>query len=209
MTDAANPHLAAGEVRLGPPPGSARLTTVLVHGRDQDDALMRDVAARLALDDVAHVLPLAAGRSWYPGRYFDPRDTLQPHLGWSLAAIDRAIAGAGVPDDRLLLGGFSQGACLIAEYIARAGPRRFAGVAVLTGALLGSPDERAVGELAPGLPMAFVSARGDAWIPIDDARQTAERFRRAGARVTFDELDDPVHHVSDRAVAALRGLLEI
>jgi phospholipase/carboxylesterase len=202
-----DPHSATRFVRLGPDPKHARLTTVLVHGRDQDDAVTRDLAERLDLPDVAHVLPVAAGRSWYPGRYFDPLATLDPHLGSALHAIDRAITTTGVPDEQLALAGFSQGACLVAEFLARAGPRRFHGAAILTGSLLGTPQERPEPQILPGLPMAFASSRYDEWIPLDDALDTADRFRHAGATVSFTELEDPVHHISDQAVAELRTLL--
>lgn len=202
-----DPHAHTRFMRLGPEPEEARLVTVLVHGRDQDDAVTRELAARLDLPDVAHVLPVAADRSWYPGRYFDPLDTLEPHVSSALAAIDRAIALTRAPDERLVLAGFSQGACLIAEFLARRGPRPLHGAAILTGCLLGTPAERASPRVAPGLPMAFASGRHDDWIPLDDALDTAERFRRAGAAVTVTELDDPEHHISDEAVAALRALL--
>jgi predicted esterase len=204
---AGDPHAQTRFVRLGPDPGQARLAAVLVHGRDQDDELTRDLATRLALDDVSYVLPVAAQRSWYPGRYFDPLDALEPHLGGALAAIDRAIGAAGVSDERLVLAGFSQGACLVAEYLARRGPRQFHGAAILTGSLLGTPAERAEPAIGPGLRMAFASSRYDDWIPLADALDTAERFRRAGAVVAVSELDDRVHHISDCAVGELRALL--
>jgi phospholipase/carboxylesterase len=192
---------------LGPDPGRARLVAVLVHGRDQGEAATRDLAARLEVPDVAHVLPVAARGSWYPGRYFDPLDTLEPHVGSALAAIDRAIALTGAEDERLVLAGFSQGACVIAEYLARRGPRPFHGAGILTGCLLGTPAERAEPRVAPGLPMRFTCGRHDEWIPLGDALDTAERFRRAGAAVTFGELEDREHHISDAAVTALRTLL--
>jgi phospholipase/carboxylesterase len=202
-----DPHANTRFVRLGSEPAEARLTTILVHGRDQDDAVTRDLASRVDLPDIAHVLPVATGRSWYPGRYFDPLQTLERHLAGALGAIGRAIATAGVPDDRLVLAGFSQGACLVAEYLARQGPRPFHGAAILTGSLLGTPEQRAEPRISPGLPMAFASSRYDDWIPLEDALDTAERFRRAGAAVVVTELDDREHHISDGAVAALRTLL--
>jgi len=204
---AADPHAHTRFVWLGPDPRQARLTTILVHGRDQDDATTRDLADRLALPDVAHVLPVAAERSWYPGRYFDPLDSLEPHVGSALAAIERAITGAGVPDEQIVLAGFSQGACLIAELLARRGPRPFHGAAILTGSLLGTPTERADPRITPGLPMAFASSRHDDWIPLTDALDTATRFHQAGAIVTMKELDDQEHHLSDEAVTCLRALL--
>ncbi len=202
-----DPHARTRFIHLGPDSSQARLTTILVHGRDQDDMVTRDLAARLGLDDVAHVLPVARGRTWYPGRYFDPLDTLEPHLSAALAVIDRAVEGTGLPDQRLVLAGFSQGACLVAEYLARRGPRPFHGAAILTGSLLGSPVQRAEPNVAPGLPMAFASSRYDEWIPLEDALDTAERFRRAGAASTVTTLEDRIHHISDEAVAQLRALL--
>jgi predicted esterase len=193
--------------RAGPEPAGARAVAILVHGRDQDEAVMLDVAQRLRVPDVAYLLPVSPQRSWYPARYFDPRADNEPHLTQAMDAIEGAITAAGVPDDRLVLAGFSQGACLIADFVARGGPRRYAGVGILTGSLIGAESERATPDAAPGLPMVFTCGRHDEWIPIDDARATADVFARAGAATSFVELDDRVHHVSDAAVDALRALL--
>jgi phospholipase/carboxylesterase len=169
---------------------------------------MLDVAERLELDDVAYLLPVAAERSWYPGRYFDPVSENEPHLTWAIEACEAALAAAhaaGVPDQRIVLGGFSQGACVVAELLARR-PRPLAGAAVLTGSLLGRPAERTV---APqdGLRMFFGLSRYDEWIALADARATAQAFGRAGADVVFEIYEDREHHVSDRAVDGLRALL--
>jgi phospholipase/carboxylesterase len=193
-------------VHSGPDPADARAVAVLMHGRDQDEAVMLDVAQRLALADVAYLLPVSAQRTWYPGRYFDPRAGNEPDLSEALVAIDDAINRAAVPDERIVLAGFSQGACLIADYVAAAGPRAFAGAAILTGSLIGTPEERATPDVAAGLPMVFASSRYDEWIALPDALATVDAFADAGAATTWIELDDRVHHVSDRAVDALREL---
>ena len=209
MTDR-DPHLHGGSlVRTGAAPQAARRAAVLVHGRDQDAAVMRDVIARLGLPDVAYLLPVAAGRSWYDGRYFDPRITLEPQLSRALAAVEQALAAAaadGIPSERVVLGGFSQGACLVAELIAQR-PRPLAGLAILTGALIGGPGELAGPKGLDGLAVYASCAVDDAWIPIADARACADAFAAAGAEVVFEPLDDPEHHVSDRAVDGLRSLL--
>lgn len=171
---------------------------------------MLDVARRLALPDVVFLLPVAAGRSWYPGRYFDPLAVNRAQLDLALeaceAALDR-LRGAGIEDERTVLAGFSQGACVVAELAARR-PRPWAGVAVLTGALLGTPSERVVpAEGVRGLDVLFASSRHDEWVALGDARASAEAFAAAGARVTVEVYDDRVHHISDRAVDALRRLL--
>jgi phospholipase/carboxylesterase len=181
---------------------------VLVHGRDQDESTMLDVVERLKLDDVAYILPVAANRSWYPGRYFDPVTENEPDLSWAIEACEAALAtarAAGVPDQRIVLGGFSQGACVVAELLAR-GSRPIAGAAVLTGSLLGRPAERTPAPL-DGLRMFFALSRYDEWIALADAQATAQAFGRMGAAVVFEIYEDREHHISDQALAGLRTLL--
>jgi predicted esterase len=204
-----NPNLAIEPARAGVPVDAARVVGVLVHGRNQDEQVMLEVVGRLGLDDVAYVLPVAAERTWYPGRYFDPLEVNQPHVDWALEAYERAIAlatGAGVPDERIVLAGFSQGACLIAELVARR-PRRWRGVAVLTGTLLGPAGEEIVPARLDGLPMFFGSSRYDAWIEVERAHATAQAFAQAGAETTLETYEDRIHYVSDAAVDGLRRLL--
>ena len=205
-----NPHAATAPVLAGAPLDRARVVGLLVHGRDQDEAVMLDVVERLGLDDVGYILPVAAGRTWYPGRYFDPVAENQPQVDWALAAFEAALvlAGqAGVGDERIVVGGFSQGACLIAELAARR-PRGWAGAAILTGTLLGPAGERVVpAEGVRDLPMFFGSSRFDEWIAPSDAQATADAFAAAGARVTAEVYDDRVHEVNEAAVAGLRRLL--
>ena len=198
-----------GPVLAGVPLESARMAALLVHGRDQDEREMLDVAARLLLPDVAYLLPVAAGRSWYPGRYFDPLPVNQPWLEWALDACDAAIARArraGIPDERIVVAGFSQGACVTAELVARR-PRPWAGAAILTGTLLGPADEWVVPAGVEGLPMFLCASRYDDWIALDDAVATARAFEAARASVTFETYEDRAHHINDRAIEGLRRLL--
>jgi phospholipase/carboxylesterase len=208
LTDVADPHAGHPPLVAGAPLARARAIGVLVHGRDQGPEVMIDVAERLGLEDVGYVLPVAAARSWYPGRYFDPVAANEPHVSSALAAFDAAIdlaCQAGVAVERIVLAGFSQGACLVAELMARC-PRRFAGVAVLTGTLLGPDGDEIRPQGIEGTPMFFASSRYDEWIALERASSTALAFERAGARVVFETYDDREHHVSDRAVSGLRSL---
>jgi phospholipase/carboxylesterase len=204
----ANPHLDTETVTAGNP--DAGVAAVLVHGRDQDPEFMLEVAQRLGLDDaVAYVLPRAADRSWYPGRFYDPMEDNEPWLGWSLEAVEAAVAQArggrrSLPD--LALVGFSQGACIVAEHLARR-PEPYGAAAILTGALFGTAAERLpVGSLG-GLPMFFGIAQGDDWIPVDAVRDTVEAFRRAGARCDLHVYDEQDHGVNDDEILAVRTLL--
>jgi predicted esterase len=205
----ANPHLSTELMRAGNP--DARVAAVLVHGRDQDPEFMLEAAQRLALDDeVAYILPRASGRSWYPGRFYDPMEDNEPCLGWSLEAIERAVAAAR-DDGRTLPGivlvGFSQGACIVAEHLARR-PEPYGAAAILTGALFGTPDaDRMPAGSLGGLPMFFGIAEDDDWIPVDAVRDTVVAFQRAGARCELHVYDDEEHGINDDEIAAVRSLL--
>jgi phospholipase/carboxylesterase len=183
---------------------------VLVHGRDQDAGAMLDLAQRLERPAAAYLLPEAADRSWYPGRYDQPLECNEPELTEALDAMASAVdaTAALAPSGDVVLVGFSQGACVVAELLARRGAVNVAGAAILTGALIGEHGaDRPVAAL-DGLPVAMVSSARDDWIPAGPVLATAEALREAGAAVTLEITQDPEHHIDDVAVAAVRALLD-
>lgn len=205
----ANPHLSTETAIAGA--DDAAVAAVLVHGRDQDpEFMLEQLAGRLDLDgDVAYLLPRAADRSWYPGRFYDPMEDNEPWLGWSLEAIEAAVTRAGQSGRTLpsiALVGFSQGACIVAELLARRA-RPFGGAAILTGALFGAAAQRMPAGALDGLPMFFGIATDDDWIPVDAVRDTVAAFQRAGARCDLHVYDDEEHGINDDEVAAVRTLL--
>jgi len=159
--------------------------------------------------DVAYVLPAASGGTWYPGRFNEPRIVNEPQLGHALEAAETAIAevlDAGVPAERVVLAGFSQGACLVADLIAKA-PRSYAGAAILTGALIGPEGEVARPGPLDGLPVYMETSRYDEWVPLERVEATARALEEAGARVELQVSDEREHRIRDAAVAGVRGLL--
>ncbi len=206
-----NPHLAEPLRRLGAPAGPAGLGAVLVHGRGQDTDFMAAVAARVGMADVHCVLPAAAGSSWYPGRFMDDVETNEPWLTHALAAVDAALselASEGYPPERVVLMGFSQGACLLAEHLVRH-PRPYAAVALLTGGYIGPEGvERIPGGALPRTPVLLSSSRTDEWVPPGRVRETAALLEAMGAAVTLSIHEAPEHGVDDDEVRAVRSLLD-
>jgi phospholipase/carboxylesterase len=198
-------------VRAGAPLSDARTVAVVVHGRAQDPAYMREhLVDHLGAEDVAYLLPAAADGSWYPGRFHEPRAVNEPWLSWSLEAIEAAVSvarDAGFGEGRIVLAGFSQGGCLVADLLARR-PAAYGGAAILTGALIGAPSELGPLPPLPGLPVRFATGRSDDWVPLPYVEATARAFAQAGADVRLEVLDEPEHRITPEAVAALRGLLE-
>jgi phospholipase/carboxylesterase len=211
---AGNPHLATTTVLAGAPLHNARRAAIVVHGRAQTpEYMLENLVVRLGLEDVAYVLPTAAGESWYPGRFFESRSLNEPWLDHALAAIDATLARvheAGFGDERIVLAGFSQGGCLVSEHAVRR-PALYAGVAVLTGGLIGAAGETwvpAAGERPlAGLPVYFGTRDGDDWVPVDRVRSSAAVYADAGAEVSLDVREPGAHAIDAEDVVAVRRLL--
>jgi predicted esterase len=206
----ADPHAGQPAYRRGPDPSAARLTVVLLHGRGSTATDILSLADELALPDVAYVAPDAAGHTWYPYSFLQPVERNQPHLDSALALVGRAIDGLGqmgVDTPRVVLAGFSQGACLALEYAARHA-QRYAAVAGLSGGVIGPPGmSRAYGGSMDTTPVFLGCSNVDPHIPVERVHETAEIFRGLGAAVDERIYPGMGHVVNDDEIEALKGLL--
>jgi phospholipase/carboxylesterase len=174
-------------VRAGAPIGAARAAVVLVHGRGASAEGMLSLADALAARDVAYVAPQASGHSWYPYSFLAPIAQNEPYLTNALNTISGVVGelGAqGVADERIVLLGFSQGACLALEYAAR-NARRFGGIVGFSGGLIGPegmPRDHS-GSLA-GAPVFLGCSDIDSHIPLARVHESAEVLRKLGGQVS-------------------------
>ena len=207
MTDT-NPHLATEVVEWGP--RHAPLAVLGLHGRGQSPELIADLRARTGDTTYRWVAPAAAEHSWYPFRFMAEPEPEDPWLRWSFAAVDAhldALAQDGVPSERVVLLGFSQGACLLVHH-ALLHPRRYAGLAVLTGGYIGVPwiDPEFAGDLG-GTPTLLATREADEWVPLPRVRETEEHLRDLGAELTVLVEPPGEHAVSDTATLLLSRFL--
>ncbi|WP_433034767.1 alpha/beta hydrolase [Actinomycetospora sp. CA-053990] len=217
-----DPALAAPGVEVhGAPVGTGSLAVVLLHGRDQDPGWMDEhVLTRLAprLDGVAvtWVLPAAPGRSWYAGRVHDPESETLAERDRAADVVDGladALVARGVDAGSLVLAGFSQGACLVADHLLRR-PRRWAGAVIWTGAAFGPPGtDRSLPFSAPdrlplrGLPVLVTNGDADAWVPLADTEEMVAELRARGADAELRVQPGRDHEVADDEVDAAVALL--
>lgn len=187
------------------------LTIVLVHGRTQSAQDMKVHAERLGLDNVTFLFPLATGNTWYPGLFMAPIAENEPALSAAIAHYEAIVAGLiakGIPADRIVVGGFSQGACLTSEFLARH-PRRYAAAILWTGGLIGPAGS--VWPLRPvlsGMPAYITTAENDPWVPTDRVEETFDWLRQSGARPELEIFEDREHGVLDVEIAAVRRMIE-
>jgi len=205
-----DPHRGQPIVHRGPDPAAARLTAILVHGRNASASDILSIADELDLADVAFLAPDASGRMWYPHSFLQPLTANEPWLTSALGVLD-AIVGdlerRGIASGRIALVGFSQGACLTLEYAARHA-RRYAAVAGFSGALIG-PDgtPREYAGSMDGTPVFLGCSDVDAHIPLARVHETAAVFRRLAASVDERIYPGMGHLVSPDEIRAVRSLL--
>src|SRR5215510_11876761 len=123
----------------GEPINSAKAAMILVHGRGGSAADILTLSSELAQPGFAYFAPQAALNTWYPNRFMEPLERNEPWLSSGLSVIAYLLGSfnrAGMPPERTMLLGFSQGACLTLEFAAR-NARRYGGVMALSGGLIG------------------------------------------------------------------------
>jgi predicted esterase len=172
---------------------------------------MLSLVAELAQPRMAYLAPQAEGNSWYPYSFLAPLDRNEPALSAALASVSATldrVQEAGIPAERTVLLGFSQGACLALEYAARH-PRRYGGVVGLSGGLIGPEGMRREydGSLA-GTPVFLGCSDVDPHIPTDRVLESADILRYMGARVTVRLYPDVGHTVNADELAAVRGMMQ-
>jgi phospholipase/carboxylesterase len=210
MADPGSLHAATPVRRAGVPLETARAAAIMVHGRGATAESILTLADALAVDGVAYLAPQAANNTWYPARFLAPRAANEPWLGSALAKVGAVLAdigAAGIGPERVLVLGFSQGACLALDFAARH-PRRYGAVAALTGALVGGPGEVGgySGSLA-GTPVFLGTSDIDAHVPVDAVRDSARALEAMGAEVDLRIYPGMGHIVNEDEIAAVRSLL--
>lgn len=181
------PHQGQPLVTAGTALDEAEAAVVLVHGRGATAGSIVQMAGSFHRPGVAYLAPQATRNTWYPNPFTAPVESNEPGRTSGLRAIADAIEtviDAGIPTERVMLLGFSQGACLASEFVAH-NPTRYGGVAVLSGGLIGEtidPDDYD-GDLER-TPVFLGCSDVDPHIPEGRVRESADVFERLNADVT-------------------------
>jgi phospholipase/carboxylesterase len=206
-------HPASAPLLLesGAAKGEAALGGILLHGRDRTREDKVVLASSFGVEGIRWLAPAADTGSWYPGRFFEPRSANEPFLTRALEQCDSVVEEAGengrLGRERLVMVGFSQGACLALEYALQR-PGRCGGLIVLTGALIGPPDTAwPTGDLLAGTRVLLTGSDADDWITEEQTRHTAQVLEGLGADVRLRIYHGRPHIVSEEEMSEARAFL--
>ena len=204
------PHAGQPVVRAGVPLASARVAVITVHGRGAGPANILDLVPRIGHPGVCYLAPAASGGTWYPKSFLAPIPENEPGISSGISvvhALIEEVIATGIPADRVVLLGFSQGGCLTSTAAQRR-PDRYGGVIVFSGGLIGPPgtvwDEE--GSFR-STPVFFGCSDTDAHVPEGRVRESATVFERMGAAVTTRIYPGMGHLVNDDEASFARDLL--
>ena len=201
----------SGLLAAGADSKSARLAVIAVHGRGASGADIIGLSDAFGLNDIFYVAPDAPGGAWYPSQFTQPIAANEPYLSNALARIAEILAGLkaeGFGPERIVLAGFSQGACLSLEFLAR-NAGSVAAVLGFSGGLIG-PDATNRPETASlaGTKVFMGCSRTDPFIPALRVMETERHLAERGADVEAILYPEPGHSINADEIARAVTLLK-
>ena len=194
----------------GKPLGESPTVMIMIHGRDAAPANILDLAARLDQPTFTYVAPAAAGNTWYPHSFMADREQNEPGLSSGLFVVGQLVTDLverGIHRENIILLGFSQGACLTAEYAVR-NAARYGGVIVFSGGAIGPEGTTWDYDGSfDGTPVFLGCSDVDAHVPKSRVDETEEVFSRMEAEVTKRIYPDMGHLVNDDEIAFAQQLM--
>jgi phospholipase/carboxylesterase len=196
MTD--NLHRKQPVLHAGIALEKASGVVVFLHGRGASAEDILDLAKVIYHPELAYLAPQSAGHTWYPYSFLAPREQNEPWLSSALEKVTDTVLmarEAGIPNERITICGFSQGACLATEFVVRH-PQRYAALIAFTGGLIGaSLDPKYTGDLK-GTPAFLGSGDPDPHVPWTRVEESAEVLRGMNASVTTQRYVGRPHTIS-------------
>jgi phospholipase/carboxylesterase len=190
-------------VTSGPDLSKASKVLIMVHGRggSADDIL--SLANFLNVKDYALLAPEASGNSWYPYAFIAPPEQNEPWLTAALSLLSNVVNDVRqemIPDENIYFLGFSQGACLLLEFLAR-NATRFGGIAAFSGGLIG---DRVYAENYHGdfkkMPIFIGSSDPDPHIPVKRVDASKKIFEEMNANVAVEIYPGMGHTISQAEI---------
>jgi phospholipase/carboxylesterase len=206
-----HPHSKQPVLEAGLPLHSAKGAVVMLHGRGASAEDILSLAAELDHPNFAYLAPQAAGHTWYPYSFLSPINQNQPWLDSALMLVGEIverIVKAGIPRQKIVLLGFSQGACLSTEFVAR-NAQHYGGLIAFTGGLIGPPGTKFnySGDLA-GTLCLLAAGDPDPHVPWERVAESANVLSGLGGAVTLKRYPGMPHTINQQEIKLAQGIME-
>ncbi|HEX2605761.1 MAG TPA: dienelactone hydrolase family protein [Flavisolibacter sp.] len=160
---------------------------LMLHGRGATAQDILSLAGYLDVKEFTLLAPQATNHTWYPYSFMAPTAQNEPWLSSALALLKEItgeLLAKGIPSENIYFLGFSQGACLTLEFVAR-NARRYGGVAAFTGGLIGDTihPENYAGDFQQ-TPVFIGTSDPDPHVPVTRVYASANILRDRNANVT-------------------------
>jgi predicted esterase len=204
------PHQGQPVLYEGEPLDRAKAAMVMLHGRGASARDILELVPELKQPGFAYLAPQAAGNTWYPNSFLAPIVSNEPALSSALLTIESILAQlkeVAIPLERTIILGFSQGACLCLEFVAR-NAKRYGGVVGLSGGLIG-PDgtpRNYTGSLE-GTPVFLGCSDKDPHVPKERVEFTAAIMQKLGGNVTLKLYPNLAHTVNPDEIRTIRTMI--
>ena len=204
------PHQGQPLLLAGESYDQAKAAMVMMHGRGATARDILELVSDLKQPGFVYLAPQAAGNAWYPNSFLAPLDSNEPELTSALLTIENILVKleeAAIPIEQTIILGFSQGACLTLEFVAR-NARRYGGVVGLSGGLIG-PDGTPrdyPGTLA-GTPIFLGCSDNDPFVPKERVEFSAAIMQKLGGDVTAKLYPNLAHTVNPDEIRSIRTMM--
>ncbi len=206
-----HPHQNQKVVQSGAALEDATHVMIMIHGRGASAESI--VGLSQEFDDqgkITYLAPQANGFTWYPYSFMAPQNQNQPGINSGLQAIQDIINSVSehrISTDRIFILGFSQGACLASEFMAKH-PQKYAGLFALSGGLIGDEihAESFSGDLKQ-TPVFFGCSDIDPHIPKERVHESEQIFEKLNADVTKKLYEGMGHMVNEDEIKEIQRIL--
>ena len=204
------PHKGMGVLQAGQPLEKAKAGMLMVHGRGASAEDILTLVDELDHPDFTYLAPQAHGNTWYPYPFQAPLERNEPWLSSALAAIGAVmdiLSENGLPAEKVILLGFSQGACLALEYAAR-NACRYGGLVGLSGGLIGpAGTPRNYAGSLDSTPIFLGCSDMDPHIPMESVHESKRVLAELGGVVTVRFYPHLGHTVNQDEIGFVRQMM--
>lgn len=206
-----DPHRDQPVLTAGRKLSEAAGALILVHGRGASAEDILALRSELDYPELAYFAPQAAENSWYPYSFLAPLEQNEPWLTSALNKLNNIVGNItreGISRDKIVMAGFSQGACLASEFVAR-NAANYGGLIAFTGGLIGPPgtEFHYIGSLS-GTPAFLGAGDPDAHVPWQRVSESADVLSALGADVVLRRYPGLPHTISRQELQEARKLLD-